>query len=92
MSYKVTQTTEGRTTVEVRVPQTELTETEHSFTYTLPSDSTEGINIEVTNILEGVPDTGVILDSLPYVLIIALVAAAVLVVVIKKRRSIEDEE
>ena len=91
MSYKVTQTTKDSTTIKV-LSQGNLEETQNSFNYTLPSDSTEGINIEVTNTLEGVPDTGVILDSLPYVLIIALVAAAVLVVVIKKRRSIEDEE
>ena len=44
-----------------------------------------------TNHKEQTPDTGVILDSLPYVLILAVVALGAAGVVIRRRRSREDD-
>lgn len=47
--------------------------------------------ITFTNHKEQPPDTGVILDSLPYVLILAVVALGAAGVVIRRRRSREDD-
>ena len=47
--------------------------------------------IVFTNTKNVVPDTGVILDSLPYVLILAVVALGAAGVVIRRRRSREDD-
>ena len=47
--------------------------------------------IVVTNNSTIIPDTGVILDSLPYVLILAVVALGAAGVVIRRRRSREDD-
>ena len=47
--------------------------------------------IVVTNNSTIIPDTGVILDSLPYVLILAVVALGAVGVVIRRRRSREDD-
>lgn len=38
---------------------------------------------------EGVPDTGVILDNAPYMLMLAVVAGGAMTLVIKKRREEE---
>lgn len=48
------------------------------------------INVEIvnTNGIDG-PDTGVILESLPYVIILAFVAAGVAMIIVKKRKSEE---
>ena len=62
----------------------------HSFTYTLPNDGTPHFDLIVTNTKNVDIDTGISLDSLPYVLILALVAVAV-VVYIKRRRRPYDE-
>ena len=57
---------------------------------TVPSvAASETITVTNTNTL--VPDTGVILDSLPYVLILAVVALGAAGVVIRRRRSREDD-
>ena len=58
----------------------------HSFVV-----SENGDTVVVTNEYEVVPDTGVILDSLPYVLILAVVALGAAGVVIRRRRSREDD-
>ena len=50
-----------------------------------------GEEITFTNTKDGIPDTGVILDSLPYVLILAVVALGMAGVVIRRRRSREDD-
>lgn len=47
--------------------------------------------IVVTNNSTIIPDTGVILDSLPYVLILAVVALGAAGVVIRRRRHREDD-
>lgn len=47
--------------------------------------------ITFTNTKNEIPDTGVILDSLPYVLILAVVALGAAGVVIRRRRSREDD-
>lgn len=50
----------------------------------------DAIDVIVNNNKEGTPDTGVILDSLPYVLILAVVAAGA-VVFLRKRRSRDED-
>ena len=52
----------------------------------------EGNNeIVVTNNLDAIPDTGVLLDSLPYILILAVVIAIGVIVFIRKRRNRDDD-
>jgi hypothetical protein len=52
----------------------------------------EGNNeIVVTNNLVATPDTGVLLDSLPYILILAVVVALGVIVFIRKRRNRDDD-
>ena len=58
----------------------------HSFAVSATGDT-----VVVTNDYNVVPDTGVILDSLPYVLILAVVALGAAGVVIRRRRSREDD-
>lgn len=52
----------------------------------LPGDA----EITITNHKEAHPDTGVLLDSLPYILIIACVAAIGAFIVIRRRKNRED--
>lgn len=51
----------------------------------------DGQTMTVTNDNGTQPDTGVILDSLPYVLILALVALGAVGAVVRRRRSREDD-
>lgn len=60
------------------------------FSVTVPNVAADE-TITVTNTNTLVPDTGVILDSLPYVLILAVVALGAAGVVIRRRRSREDD-
>ena len=62
------------------------------FKYKLPDLSKyKSVTVTVTNYREGVPDTGVVLDSLPYILILAGVAAVVVLVIVKKNRRRDDD-
>ena len=45
--------------------------------------------VAITNNKGGTPDTGITLDSLPFVLILAVCAGAVVLFVIKRRNSVE---
>lgn len=49
----------------------------------------EDATVEYVNKHIGVPDTGVILDNAPYMLMLAVVAGAAMTLVIKKRREEE---
>ena len=51
----------------------------------------ESVTVTVTNSREGTPDTGVNLDSLPYVLILAIVATAAVTVIVKKNHRRDEE-
>ncbi len=44
----------------------------------------------ITNNKEVTVDTGISLDSLPYILLLVAVAAVVVVMIIRKRRAVED--
>lgn len=57
-----------------------------SFTLT----AAEGSQVTVTNYKEARPDTGIVTDSLPYVLILACVIAVIVVVVIRGRNRHDD--
>lgn len=46
-------------------------------------------NVTITNNKGGTPDTGITLDTLPFVLILAVCAGAVVLFVIKRRRSVD---
>ena len=65
----------------------EKTENGNKAEYTVPENGGE---ILFTNHKEAHPDTGVLLDSLPYILIIACVAAIGAFIVIRRRKSRED--
>ena len=54
--------------------------------YTIPDGATEPVQIIVENRREGTIDTGITLDSLPYILILAVVAAGVVAFIRKRRR------
>ncbi len=64
-----------------------------------PSDAEDGTigtidskneTVTVTNVKDGVVDTGVILDNAPYIALMMVVVAGAAVMVIKKRRHYED--
>ncbi len=59
-----------------------------------PINDVEGVEISntitFTNHKDAVPDTGVLLDSLPYILILAVVAGGVIFTILRKRRNDED--
>lgn len=57
-----------------------------NHSYTIPDGATGPIHIIVENHREGTIDTGVALDSLPYILILAVVAAGVVAFIRKRRR------
>lgn len=74
----------------------EITEktTGYTLSYLEDSAAPEGIitantAVKAHNTHEGVPDTGVILDNAPYILMLAVVAGAAMTLVIKKRREEE---
>ena len=52
---------------------------------------TEGLKIDFTNTYNITIDTGILLDSLPYVLILVIVIAGVVVMFIRKRRSYDED-
>ena len=60
----------------------------HEATITIGQDKE---TVTFTNHKEAIPDTGVLLDSLPYVLILACVIAIGVVAFVRKRRRGEDE-
>lgn len=77
----------------VRYEITEKT-TGYTLSYLEDSAAPEGIitantAVKAHNTHEGVPDTGVILDNAPYILMLAVVAGAAMTLVIKKRREEE---
>lgn len=81
-----------------------ITETDYSGEgYTTTNDHDNGGNtatvtinavsttVTFTNNKDANPDTGVLLDSLPYILILAAIAVVVGVVVVRRRRSRDDD-
>lgn len=58
--------------------------------YTISQDDT-AVSIVVENYKEGHPDTGVLLDSLPYILILALIVVIAVFAVIRKRHNRDDD-
>ena len=65
---------------------------DRNTTVTLPADQTKNnVSVVITNTKNITPDTGINLDSLPYIIVLAVVVAgAVIVVVRKHRRSYDD--
>jgi len=55
------------------------------------SSMTADASVAYTNVKEGAPDTGIFLDSLPYVIILALTAAGAAAFVLNKRRLTDCE-
>ena len=70
---------------------TVMDDTEHGYKIITVQNVANAETITVTNSNTLTPDTGVILDSLPYVLILAVVALGAAGVVIRRRRSREDD-
>lgn len=58
--------------------------------YTISENDTK-VEITIENHKDGYPDTGVLLDSLPYVLILVLIAVIAVFAVIRKRRNRDDD-
>ena len=59
--------------------------------YTVP-DGEGVVNLTVTNTKNAVPDTGILLDSLPYILILACVVAAGILVFVRRYRNRDDRD
>ena len=53
--------------------------------------SEEGDAITFTNNKEATPDTGVLLDSLPYVVILAVVVLGAALVIVRRRKHRDDD-
>lgn len=58
--------------------------------YTIPANAQGEVEITITNHKDAIPDTGILLDSLPYVLILAAVAGIGLVALMRRRRNRDD--
>ena len=52
---------------------------------------TNDLTVGVSNFKDVIPDTGVLLDSLPYILILAIVIAVVVVMIICRRRIYDED-
>ena len=52
---------------------------------------TDGSTITITNNKEATPDTGVLLDSLPYVVILAVVVLGAALVIVRRRKHRDDD-
>lgn len=57
------------------------------ISFTMPESN---VTITIDNKLEAKIETGIILDALPYILILAIVAGGVVLMLLRKRRSYED--
>lgn len=58
--------------------------------YSVTVEDSTAVTVTVTNIKDEIPDTGISLDSIPYILILVGVVAVGAVMVIKKRRDAYD--
>lgn len=86
-SVTVTENPDGYTyslTSVTGVADREVTEQENGVSFTMPDSD---VTVTINNEKEVTVDTGILLDSLPYVLILALVGAALVVWFIRKRRN-----
>ena len=54
------------------------------------ADATGSIAITVTNDFDGTPDTGVLLDTLPYLILLAVAVAGGVLVVVRKRKHRDE--
>lgn len=77
----VTEPTSGVTTKAVQDGS------DKGISFTMPSSD---VSITFDNSKNATPDTGISLDSLPYLVILALVAAGVVIFIRKRRRSFDD--
>lgn len=82
----VTEVTDGYTQTISGQPDGAVT-VEGGIRFTMPSVDT---TITFDNRKEIVPDTGVVLDTLPYVVILALVAAGAVIFIRKRGRRVDD--
>ena len=51
---------------------------------------TDKLKVELTNTRDFDPDTGVLLDTLPYIVILAVVAGGVALLMLRKHRKEDD--
>ncbi len=86
----ITENTSGYTysLVSVIPSNLEHTESDNGLSFTMPS---EDVTVEINNDKTVTIDTGVMMDSLPYILILAVVVAVGVIVFIRKRRSRDDD-
>ena len=54
------------------------------------TDTDKKLNITVTNDFDGTPDTGVLLDTLPYLILLAVAVAGGVLVVVRKRKHRDE--
>lgn len=85
-TVEVTENPDGYTleTIAVETGNVTPTEIDNGASFTMPD---EDVTIIFTNSNEAEVDTGILLDSLPYVLILALVAVALVVWFARRRRD-----
>ena len=91
-SVSITEKTSGYTYSLTSVTPKTLTYTEseddNGLSFTMPS---EDVTVEINNDKTVTIDTGVMMDSLPYILILAVVVAVGAIVFIRKRRGRDDD-
>ena len=91
-SVSITEETSGYTYSLTSVTPKTLTYTEseddNGLSFTMPS---EDVTVEINNDKTVTIDTGVMMDSLPYILILAVVVAVGVIVFIRKRRDRDDD-
>ena len=54
------------------------------------TDTDKKLSITVTNNFDGNPDTGVLLDTLPYLILLAVAVAGGVLVVVRKRKHRDE--
>jgi len=82
-----TMTIEQSTNFEVAQPEGQT----HTWQVTISADATEPVEIIVKNQKDGDVDTGVILDSLPYILLLGAAVAGIAIYLIRRRKKDEDD-
>lgn len=89
----ITEGDEGATeyTVSATANGTSLIESDMDNTFIYEVLSTDGQKITVENRKDAIPDTGIVLDPLPYILILVIVIVGGILVFVKKRRNHGDD-
>ena len=89
--FTLTEATDGKYSTVFKYGETQLSSSTVNNGVQVSFNVEEGKNnVTVTNTRNTTPDTGVSLDSLPYIIVLAAVAVAAVVIILRKRRNNDD--